>query len=1242
MPSQRALLDRNSSDVAPSSAVAARCARRTILTRGSRLVRRTRRVRCRELLWLCIWVFTFLFGAATFAQQQRPSGNGLVPSSDLASDNQERVAASEAQIVAVLNGDPGLLVELKRWVAKDAADHGQVVEDEDLADGAIFLRLSRDPKFRAVATRLLQRYGYLVPKINPDSEMGQERDLLVKERVRLLAAQEERDQNNVATASANGAAARATAGCTAADSADCQGRGEPRARQTQGEGSISGPENDSPSLPAGNNPGLAPGPAYPSGNPAEPNGSLVDLQTPGSQGNGDNSSLTADLGGQQSLETFASSPGDRAFGGSREIDGADGNSSDAIDLQTEGNPATNGRFGSGPSTDTGFTASRGYEANRAPGGSAGGTLARTGGGAAGGTKKGGFEAESAVEAGPPAMARRWSPYSDIPSVYDMFVQTAGPGGAVERFGKQIFQNAPENDRTIPIDFPASPDYVVGPGDGLAIDLWGGVSQRLVRSIDREGRLSLPEVGPIEVNGQSLAQVQQTVQRILRTQFRDVSADVSLSRLRSVRVYVVGDVDRPGPYDVSSLSTPLNALLAAGGPGADGSLRLVDHYRGNVLVQRVDLYDLLLRGVRTDLQRLEPGDTLLVPPVGAQIRVDGMVRRPAIYELHGETTLAQALDLAGGILPTAALGHIEVQRLDAHEKRTMLSVDVSGTIDQGNPEGLEKKLGSFAIQDRDEIHIFPIATFNQDAVYLQGHVVRAGRYAYTPGMKLTDLVSSYRDLLPEPDTQYAEIIRLNQPDYHPSVQSFDLGAALSDPATAPTLQALDTVRIFSRYDFENPPTVSVNGAVRRGGTFQTPGQIHFREAIELASGVTPDAAMDAAQITRIAADGSLKILSVDLKEALAGDPLDNVLLEPRDRILIQRNTLRVDPPTVLIQGELASPGRYPLTGNLRVSDLIAEAGGFKRSAYAQSADLTRFDPSAGEDKLGEHVEVNLAAAMAGDRNADLPLRDGDVLTIRKLAAWSDIGASVSLTGEVDHPGTYGIQPGERLSSVLKRAGGFSPQAYTYAAVLTRKEVRDLEDSSRKELVERIRGQQEELKVASQKDPAEKADQDAAIAQLQTMLERVETSGSTGRMVIHISPDPKQWQGTPNDVVLRDGDSLVIPKTPNFILVNGAVYDQTAITYRPGRNAGWYLAQAGGPTQLADRKGIFVIRADGSIVGGPSSFGLWKQPTLAAPLRPGDTVVVPEKALGPNSRWKTVLQTAQTVSSIATSAAIAARF
>ncbi|PYU20974.1 MAG: hypothetical protein DMG30_19170, partial [Acidobacteria bacterium] len=631
------------------------------------------------------------------------------------------------------------------------------------------------------------------------------------------------------------------------------------------------------------------------------------------------------------------------------------------------------------------------------------------------------EGETLIETGAPPKDLRWSPYSDIPSVYDMFAHAGSSSASIERFGEQVFENPPAAAGMIPIDFPTSPDYVLGPGDGLTIDLWGGVSPRLVRTVDHEGRIALPEIGPMLVNGQTLGGVQQSVQRLLRTQFRDVSADVSLSRLRTVRVYVVGDVNNPGPYDVSSLSTPLNALLSAGGPTSAGSMRIVKHYRGDTLVQQVDLYDLLLRGVHTDLKRLEPGDTLLVPPVGSLVQMDGMVRRPAIYELRGGTTLAQAIDMAGGILPTAALSHIEVQRLDAHEKRTMLSLDVSGTTD---PTEIEAKLGAFQVQDRDEIHIFPIATFNQDAVYLQGHVLRAGRYAYKPDMRVTDLISSYTDLMPEPSTKYAEIIHLNPPDYHPAVESFDLAAALSNPAAAPTLKPLDTVRIFSRFDFEDAPTVSVGGAVRRPGTFQTSGQVHFRDAVELAGGVTPDAAMDSAQIIRTLPDSSLKMMSVPLKGALEGNSASDILLEPRDRVLIQQNAFRADTPSVEIAGEVLKPGRYPLSGSLRISDLIQLAGGFKRSAYIETADLTRFDPKAGENKLGEHIEVSIPAVLSSDLSKDPTLRDGDVLTIRQLSGWNDIGASVNLQGEVQHPGSYGIKPGERLSSVLKRAGGFA--------------------------------------------------------------------------------------------------------------------------------------------------------------------------------------------------------------------------
>ncbi|MBZ5697604.1 MAG: SLBB domain-containing protein [Acidobacteriia bacterium] len=848
-------------------------------------------------------------------------------------------------------------------------------------------------------------------------------------------------------------------------------------------------------------------------------------------------------------------------------------------------------------------------------------------------RAGSFQAVQASESEMPGMERHKSPYSDIPSMYDIYIHAGPNSGPVRRFGEDIFENGADMSSGIPIDFPASPDYVVGPGDGLMINLWGGVSQRLERTVDHQGRISIPEVGPVFVSGKPLGEVQLAVQRELRTMFRTVSADVSLSRLRTVRIYVVGDVNGPGAYDVSSLSTPLNVLLAAGGPTSGGSMRLVKQFRGNTLVQQVDLYDLLLRGIRSDLKPLQPGDTLLVPPVGTQVRIDGMVRRPALYELNGETTLAQVIELAGGILPTAALNHIEVQRLVAHEKRTMLSLDVSGNSDMTE---IEKKLASFTISDRDEVHIFPIASFNQNAVYLQGHVLREGRYSYKPGMRLTDLVSSYADLLPEPSTAYAEIIRLTPPDYHPSLESFHLGEALANPATAPKLQPLDTVRIFGRYDFEETPGVIVSGAVRKPGLFQTPGRIHFLDAIQLAGGLTPDASMDSAQIIRPMADSSVQILNVQLKDALNGDPINNVLLGPRDRILIQENILRDDPRSVLIAGDVANPGRYPLTSNLRISDLIRIAGGLKRGADENTADLTQFITAPNAPVVAKHMNVSVARAMVGDPADNVSLNDGDVLTIHEVPGWSDVGASVVIEGEVRHPGTYGIRSGERLSSVLERAGSFQPEGYPYGAILRREQVQELETQSRDELIMRVRNAQNDLGLQPDTDLKAKAARELAYQQWQSNLDALSANPPSGRIAIRISTDINRWKNTPADIQLLAGDTLIIPKKPGVVMVTGQVFNPTAVSHRPGRSAKWYLTQAGGTTPLANKKAIFVVKADGSVIG--SKNGLWSGDSLRAALQPGDMVVVPEKALSGNVPWQNILLSAQVAASMATAVII----
>jgi polysaccharide export outer membrane protein len=1106
-------------------------------------------------LCVCSSVAAQQEAAKSRAQTKSDEGRSAETSA-LAKENLDRVAAAASDIEKIVRGDPGLMMDLKDLVAKEATENGQIVTDAELTDDAIFSRLETDVAFRSRVTRLLQQYGYLVPKPSPGSAAAQEQQVILQEHLRYLQT-ELRAQEQSPTQPQESLASATATNLNAA-----QTKGAARGLPAEMPASQSAPEAQPIYPPAGALP-------LPTRNPSEVMAS-------------------AELAGGGGLPAATLDPS--AAWTNSDIREQNEKASMAADLNHRSAIATN---------STEFAAQPPPE----PKGTTG-------------------PAPEPYEQ--PTMVREPNPYAGIPSLYDMYEQVSPPSARPARFGMDIFESQGGQSNLLPIDLPVGPNYVVGPGDGLTIDTWGSVSQRLYRVVDREGRLALPEVGPIPVSGRDLGEVQQEVQQALRTQYRDISVDVSMARLRTVRVYVVGDVEHPGAYDVSSLSTPLNALLQAGGPTSQGSLRLLEHYRGNQLVQDVDVYDLLLHGVRTGIDRLEDGDTVLVPPIGPEVTLEGMVRRPAIYELKGEETLADVLALGGGILPTATLRHIEVQRVIAHEQRTMLSLNVS---DAQDPQDVEQQLASFKIQDGDVVNIFPIAPYNQAAVYLEGHVLRPGKYSYQPGMRLTDLVSSYKDLLPQPAGNYGEIIRLNPPDDHPSVVAFRLDQVLAHPAEAPVLEPMDTVRIFSAFDFSNAPVVSVGGAVRNPGTFNTPGQIRLSDAIHLAGGVTSDALLSDAQVYRYLPDSSLKVMSVNLGGALSGNSADNILLAPRDRVIVHQNPAKVDPPSIFVQGEVAKPGRYPLSADLRIADVIRLAGGFKRSADTGSADLTRYLVHNQKQLVGEHQEISLAAALEGNPQQDLALRDGDVLTIREVPGWNDIGASVSVRGEVRHPGTYGIKPGERLSSVLERAGGFLPTAYPAGAVLESVTVRDLQQKSRDKLIQQIQQDAANYKVDINASAQERSQlQQASLQQHQQEIQALQQAPVTGRVVVHIPSDMKHFRNSPDDVELREGDSLFIPKRPDFVLVTGQVYNSNAITYVPGRSAAWYLSQAGGATSLANRGGIFIIRADGGVVTGRGQ-GWWTGNILSTRIAPGDTIVVPEKPVGGSTVWKNLLSVAQ---------------
>ena len=553
---------------------------------------------------------------------------------------------------------------------------------------------------------------------------------------------------------------------------------------------------------------------------------------------------------------------------------------------------------------------------------------------------------------------------------------------------------------------------------------------------------------------------------------------------------------------------------------------------------------------------------------------------------------------------------------------MLRLDIP---EDNNQQTVTKALDDFQIQDGDKIKISPILPYADKTVYLEGHVFRPGKFAYREGMKVTDIIHSYSDLLPEPYKRHAEIIRLSPPDYRPEVLAFNLEDAFAGKDQDLVLKPFDTVRVFGRFDFEDPPIITVSGEVRDPGDHITNGATYLRDAVYLAGGATPDARLSDAQVFRKTDDGKLQVLSVDLGKALAGDPKDNILLAPKDRLFIHRDLARTDPSAVQIQGEVARPGKYPLGETMTAAELVRLAGGLKRGAYTEEADLTRYAVEQGTQVVGEHLAVPLARALADEPDADVRLHDGDVLTIRQLAGWTDVGATIEVKGEVLHPGTYGIKEGERLSSILARAGGLRSDAYPYGAVLLRTQVRELQEKNQAELMREIQDQGVGLRQAPDGDQDQKIAKAAALQQWESTLEELQDTPPAGRLVIHISSNLKHWQNGFSDIQVRAGDSIYIPKKPNTVIVDGSVYNPTAITFKPGRSAGWYLQQAGGPTNVANKKAIFVIRADGSVVGG--SGGLFTGGVEKADLRPGDMVMVPQKAFSANTRWKSILEGAQ---------------
>lgn len=695
---------------------------------------------------------------------------------------------------------------------------------------------------------------------------------------------------------------------------------------------------------------------------------------------------------------------------------------------------------------------------------------------------------------------------------------ANTEAGLKPFGYDLFAGTPSTFAPA-TDVPVPAEYVIGPGDTLRVQLIGSTKGTYSLVVGRDGNINFPEIGPITVSGLRFEDARALLEQRVNTQLIGTQVSVTMGELRSIRVFVLGDAELPGSYTVSGLSTITNALFVSGGVKSTGSLRNIELKRNGATVRRLDLYDVLLKGDTSNDARLLPGDVVFINSIGPTVGLAGEVRRPAIYELRGEVTATELIELGGGLTANADPALAALARVDDQRRKTVLDVDMS------NAQG-----GRTQLRDGDLLTVYGIRASVEGSVTVDGHVYRPGTFQHRSGMRLSDVLGSFDELKPNSDQHYILIRRELPPDRKIAIFSADFAQAMANRGSAADIELAPRDRIYI-FDLES---------------------------------------------------GRDRIIDPLLHELRMQSNLDDPL------------------QAVSVSGRVKVPGQYPLEPGMRVSDLIRAGGSLDDSAYGGSAELTRYQTVNGEMRQTQLLNVDLERVRAGDPSANIVLQPFDHLLIKEVSEWQ-WRESIEVVGEVKFPGVYPIRRGETLRSVIERAGGFTNLAFIDGAVFTRKALKEREREQIQTLTKRMESDLASLSLQAAQETGR--DPTSSMAVGRSLLMSLQNAEPVGRLVIDLDKVARADPGSRSDVLLKDGDKLIVPRVTQEVTVMGEVQSATSHLYGPDLSRDDYIEQSGGTTQRADKKRIYVVHANGSVVARGSS---WFSNTA---MKTGDTIVVP---------------------------------
>jgi polysaccharide export outer membrane protein len=694
-----------------------------------------------------------------------------------------------------------------------------------------------------------------------------------------------------------------------------------------------------------------------------------------------------------------------------------------------------------------------------------------------------------------------------------------------------------------------------------------------------------------------------MKQLLSTKIKEkvigVEVIVGIASLRSMRVFVLGDAFKPGPYNLSSLSSITHAIFAAGGISDIGSLRNIQLKRAGKLVKTLDLYDLLINGDASNDELLQSGDVIFIAPVGETVSIEGEVRRPAIYELVAGETFSDVVKMAGGLLPSAYAKQSIVERYNTSNLRSVINIDFTD-VNQ------TKKLA----QDGDAINIMQASEMFSKSVTLIGAVTRPGKYQWFEGQKLTDILPAVDSHISHnADLNYTLIVREIDVARRIEVHQVELAKAIGNPSSEDniTLQANDKVLVFSQVDKLSESNLSLDMLAYTQDDLAEKEKQLVKENYKNKAFWTKYG--DTAELSALEAEDKAKaeIVNQSIAQMKGGTIAEEVnikeltvfsrkrLLKPIINKLKRQGGAGQPIQLIEVDGEVKYPDVYPLAVNGRVDDLILAAGGLNESAYLARAEITRND--VGRQYVTKRsISVDLSAAMQGDEKENVLLHSKDRLNVHQIPAWSE-NHVVELRGEFVFPGKYTIRRGERLSQLIAKAGGFTSFAHQEGSVFTRIKLQELERHNLIKLAGDLRVEMASKSLSDQNFSHSYSEVQQMLADL-TKLEPV------GRLVLDL---PRVVTNNEYDVLLEGGDVLYVPTTKNSVNVIGQVQVTSSHIYDKGLTAEDYLKQSGGLKKRADEDRVYIISANGSIKMLES--GNWFASNSNTGMKPGDTVVVP---------------------------------